>query len=385
MQPCVFHPPATIVFHAGALQSIGQHARTLGGVRALLVTSPGMPGRAAACTALNSLKCAGVTTVGTVMIPAEPGPPELATVFAEARSREPDLLVGLGGGSVLDSTKLLSVLLRHHVPLESLYGADRVPGPGLPIILAPTTAGSGSEVSAQAVVTDREAGTKRGVKDLRLVAACAVVDPEALRTCPPHVMAMCGMDALTHAIEAFTGRRATALSDSFALRAATLLWDALPRAAQNPAAADAADLEALALGAMLAGFAFSITGTAAVHACGYPLSARYAIPHGVANAVMLPHVLRFNREATRRIPALEDHLEVRSGELEQAVESLCVRLWLPGSLRSLGVSAKEFTALAAEIANDRRHLDANPRHADYREVLNLLHSANEPFRPHTDC
>lgn len=360
------HLPAVIRFGAGMLAAAGEEVRRLGAEDALLLTSVQMPERPAFRTLLHSLEAARVRVRVHARIPAEPGEADLEVARAAAGAT-PRVIVGLGGGSVLDVAKLVALLATNGGRVDQYYGVHRVPRPGLPTVLLPTTAGSGSEVSQDAVLTDRREGTKRAVKDPKLVAACALVDPEATWTCPPDVTASSGLDALTHAIEALTGTRAGPLSDVPALKAIALLAEHLPRAVRD--GGDGPAREALALGATLAGMAFNATGTAAVHACGYPLSGRFGLAHGTANALMLPHVVAFNQPVSPKHRLLEAALH--TSDVPEALRRLVARTGLPTRLRDAGVDREALPELAALAATDRRHLDVNPRPvglADLREL-----------------
>jgi alcohol dehydrogenase class IV len=237
--------------------------------------------------------------------------------------------------------------------------------------MVPTTAGSGSEVSQEAVVTDLSAGTKFAVKDPKLVPTCAIVDPMATATCPSNLTAICGMDALTHALEAFTARDANAITDMYALKAVALLLQDLPQAVASGNNSDAR-LSA-ALGALLAGQAFNITGTAAVHACGYPLSGLYGIPHGAANALMLPHVIAFNAETCAKYEQL--YPVFGTPTIGATLGEIVQRIGLPTRLRDVGVERKSIHRLATIAAKDERHLSANPRAMTIAELESIFEKA----------
>jgi alcohol dehydrogenase len=349
--------PATVRLGGGAVARAGDAVRELGGRRALLVTSLGMPQRPGFQRLLDSLAGGGATVEVWAETPAEPEASDLAAAVAHASGFRPDVVVGLGGGSALDLAKLTAILLAHGGPVDRYYGTGRLPGRGRPTLLLPTTAGSGSEVSHDAVLTDRAAGTKRAVKDPHLVPSCALVDPELTWTCPPPLTAASGLDAFCHAIEAFTNPRADALTDFYALESMRLIRDHLPRA--FAAGDDAPARAAMARGALLAGLAFAAVGTAAIHACGYPLSGLWGLPHGVANALMLPEVVAFNAASCGKYRPVAS---LFGGEdLPGALRGLLRSVGLPTRLRALGVSCDSIPRLAEIASRDERHLSANPR------------------------
>ncbi len=349
--------PSAVRFGRGVLEETGREVLAAGGRSAVLVTTPGMRDRPVLRQVLDACGSVGVALRVHDRVPAEPGQRDLELAMAGCAGFDAAAVIGLGGGSAMDLAKLVAVLLRNPGPIDRYLGVGRVPEPPLPTVMIPTTAGSGSEVSQDAVLTDRKAGTKFAVKDRKIVPRTALIDPAATATCPPELTAASGADALVHAVEAYTGRRANPVSDMYARAAVELLWEHLPRAV-----ADGGDLTArehVALGATLAGMAFSCTGTAAVHACGYPLSGMFGIPHGVANGAMLPAVVAFNMAATAKYDGLSELLG--ADDLPAAFGGFLAGVGIPGRLRELGVPAEAIPRMAAVASGDRRHLDVNPR------------------------
>lgn len=363
--------PPRVAFGTGALELAGGELTRLGVRRAFLVTSPGMVGRPAFESVRASIEHANVELCVWPHVTAEPGAELIDEAACAAIEWKPDGIVGMGGGSVMDAAKLAALLLVHPGPLDRYLSGAPVQRAGPPVVLLPSTAGSGSEVTADAVVTDRNIGTKRALKDHRLLAAVALVDPLATLTCRPTVTAHCGLDALTHAIEALTNVRATEATGAFALEAARLLFQALPRAVV--AGDDIAARQSMSLGALLAGYAFGAVGTAAVHACGYPLSGLHGVPHGLANGLMLPHVVRFNRVTTDRYEALERALGI--DDLAGSLHELLVRLHLPTRLRDHGIPRNDIARMAECASTDERHLRVNPRTAARADLEALFERA----------
>ncbi|MDY7091393.1 MAG: iron-containing alcohol dehydrogenase [Acidobacteriota bacterium] len=344
----------------GVVAQTGPVLRELGHRKVLLATSRGMPGRPALDELQTSLRRAEIETVLFAGTPAEPGEDELAEATELARRESVQAVVGFGGGSALDLAKLAAVLAIDLRPIGELYGIRNVGRKGLPTVMLPTTAGSGSEVSQDAVLTDRKAGTKRGVKDPMLVPDLALVDPAATDTCPPAVTAASGLDSLCHAIEAWTNRRANPICDLYAERSIRLIRQHLVAAVQD-GAPEARD--GMAEASLLAGLAFSPVGTAAVHACGYPLSGIWGLPHGVANSLMLPPVVAFNRPAAAdKVARLQSIFD--TDDLPAALRRLAQQAGVPTRLRDAGVERNSIPRMAAIAADDQRHLAANPRPMD---------------------
>jgi alcohol dehydrogenase class IV len=302
-----------------------------------------------------------------------------------ARAYGPDALVGLGGGSNMDVAKVTCVLLAHGGEVRDYLGDDLVPGPTLPLICVPTTAGTGSEVSGAAAFTDTDNAVKVGCLSNHLRPRVAVVDPLLTVSCPPKVTADSGIDALTHAIEAFTavdnadfplpaGERSVyqgkhPMGDMCAEKAIRLCGQHLRRAVGHGDDLDARD--GMALAATLAGLAFSNVGVALVHALEYPVGGATNCSHGEGNGLLLPHVMRFNLPARRREFARvaewlgEDTAEV--GERDAAVraitavERLQADIGIPRRLSELGVKAEQLPDFAAKAAAIKRIIRVNPR------------------------
>jgi alcohol dehydrogenase len=245
-----------------------------------------------------------------------------------ARGFGPDLVIGIGGGSCLDMAKCASLILSHGGELRDYYGEFKVPGPALPVIAVPTTAGTGSEVTPVAVISDSSRTLKVGISSPHLIPAAAICDPDLTISCPKYLTAIAGADALTHAIEAYTAVRRdgeaelaqqhvfvgkNALSDHFALLAIRLLRRSLERAHLD-SSNEAARADVM-MGAMTAGCAFGTTGTAAAYAVQYPIGALTGTPHGLGMATMLPYVMVYNRpDAQDEFAGIADTLGLASAD-----------------------------------------------------------------------
>lgn len=355
MKMVIHYMPQTIVFGKGSLSAFGAQLERLDAKRVFIVTTRGMSNRPSLAILRQGLS--GMKFSVWSGVPAEPGVQDLQLALDAARELNPDVIIGLGGGSAMDIAKLVAILLTNNDSVTHYFGICKVPKLGLPTVMIPTTSGSGSEVSPEAVLTDRSVGTKFAVKDPKLVPSCAIIDPLSTITCPAELTAICGFDALTHAIEAYTAKASNQITDFYALHAVALIWEHLLGAVTDGNNLDSRS--GMALGAMMAGAAFSSTGTAAVHACGYPLSAFYGIPHGAANAVMLPHVIAFNQQTCNKYSTLESVFS--TNDLPAALTELINAVGLQTQLRNLGVERKAIHKMALIAAEDDRHLSANPR------------------------
>ena len=346
-----------LVMGMGARNQLAEHAQAFG-KRACVVSDPGVAAQPQFNELLQSLQSAGlqVTTYTEVL----PDPPLriVAACAQVARNCEADLMVGVGGGSALDVAKIAAVLKQHEVPIESMFGTDQTPGRGIPTILLPTTAGTGSEVTPIAVLSDEAHDLKRGIVSDDLLADYALVDPELCLTLPPAPTAYTGMDTLTHAIEAYTNKFAVPLIDAFALEAVRLVGTYLSRAVHH-----GDDREArygMSLASLLGGLCLKSVNTAAVHALAYPLGGRFHVPHGVANSLLLPHVMRFNAPvAADRYATIGETLGAT--DCVAGVEALSAAVGTDKRMREFGVEQQHVSEMATAAMEVQRLLKNNPR------------------------
>lgn len=334
--------------------------------------------------ALESLTSAGwnVTVIDDVIA----DPPDHVVRAAAQRARESgaELVLGLGGGSSMDVAKLIAVLLGSGQPLEEMYGIGNVTGPRLPLVLMPTTAGTGSEATAISIVTTGET-TKSGVVSPFLYPDLAVLDAELTLGLPALVTAATGIDAMVHAIEAYTSvRLKNPVSDLFATKALQLLSANLLDACEDGRNREAR--EAMLLGATLAGQAFSNAPVAAVHALAYPLGGIFHVPHGLSNALVLAPVLRFNASAAAPLYAelaelipgdalRSDSVAVRADAFVGRMERLIEATGIARTLREVGVGEADLPGLASEAMKQQRLLVNNPREVKEADALRLYTEA----------
>jgi alcohol dehydrogenase len=389
-----FSTAGRIFFGWGAVSVLRDVAREFG-PRVLVCTDQNMVKAGIAETVLAQLK----EGKGEVKV-FDGGQPEvdrqtIERAAAFARSFSPDVVVGLGGGSNLDLSKAVAILLKHAGSLPSYYGENNVPGPILPVVAVPTTAGTGSEVSPVAVVADPERAMKIGIASRTLIPKWAVVDPALTISCPASVTAHSGMDALAHAIESFCAKVRTdcsphaifvgknPMSDVLAKKAITLIATSLAAAVAQPN--DRTAREEMALASLLAGMAFSAAGTAAVHALQYPVGEATHTPHGLGNAVLLPTVMR-NITASRveemafiarsLNPGLESASDGEAaGHAARLVGELGAKVGIPNGLRALGVKPDQLAQLSQMAFTVRRLLDNSPVAFDQSDLLRLLQEA----------
>lgn len=352
-----------LIAGTGSVAGLGEH---LPSGRCLLVTDRIVRKLGLADAALASLGQAGIEPV---IFDAVEQDPSLATLReALAAGRGCDSVVGFGGGSPMDVAKLAAYLLGTGEDIDTLWGVGKAMGARLPLVQVPTTAGTGSEATAVAVITVG-GSEKRGVNSPPLLADIAILDAELTLTMPRGVTAATGIDAMVHAIEAYTSARLkNPMSDLLAREALTLLAGNLLRAIERPDDLDARG--AMLLGAHLAGVAFANAPVAGVHALAYPLGGHFHVPHGAANALMLTHVLRHNLHAAMPLyaelgPLLDPKLEGQGQQgkaqgLVEALARLSAAAGVPQRLGEVGVGVEHLDLLAAEAMKQERLLVNNP-------------------------
>ena len=383
MQGFEFNTVGRLLNGRGSVLDLAVECRAIGIQRPLLVTDPGLVAIGLLQPALAALEEQDLAPV--VFDQVREDPPE-AVILAAAelgRSRDIDGVIAIGGGSSMDVAKVVAVLLAGDQALAELYGVGLVTGSRLPLILVPTTAGTGSEVTPVAVVTTGET-TKAGISSPVLLPDVALLDADLTLGLPPAVTAMTGVDAMVHAIEAYTSRhRKNPISDNLARQALDLLARNIRTAVhdgQNRAAR-----ENMLLGACLAGQAFANAPVAAVHALAYPLGGHYHIPHGLSNSLVLPAVLEFNAADACELYAelaelvigepVAGSAEAKTAAMISALKRLIDDVSLPATLQQAGVDEGDLEMLAEDAMLQQRLLVNNPRDVNYDDALAIYRVA----------
>lgn len=383
MSAFTFETTPRIVCEQGASARLAPLCRSLGSSRVFIVTDRGLLDAGLLEPALQGCRDAGMAV--TVYADVQADPPEASVLAAAQAAREAgaDAVIGFGGGSSMDTAKLVALLARTPVPIESIYGIGLAQGPRWPLVQVPTTAGTGSEVTPIAIVTTPSA-EKKGVVSPVLYPDVALLDSLLTLKLPARVTAMTGIDAMVHAIEAFTTRhKKNPISDALALRALKLLHEHLPRVLAEPADADAR--EAMLLGSLLAGMAFANAPVGAVHALAYPLGGHFHVPHGLSNSLVLAPVLRFNlahagvayAELGRTIgaAAAADADPAAAQRFVDAMSALVATMPYEQTLREVGVTEADLPMLADDALKVQRLLVNNPRDVALADALALYREA----------
>ncbi|MGF6771818.1 alcohol dehydrogenase [Paraburkholderia sp. GAS199] len=376
--------PSLLIEYGGARRLGALLRERFSATRLVLVTDRFLHSSGLLAPALDSLAASGwqVTVIDDVV--ADPPDHVVLDATARAKAHCAEIVLGLGGGSSMDVAKLIAVLCASDQPLTEMYGVGNVKGPRLPLVLMPTTAGTGSEVTAISIVTTGET-TKSGVVSPILYPDLALLDAELTLGLPAQATAATGIDAMVHAIEAYTSvRLKNPLSDMLAKEALRLLSANLLAACRG--GNDRAAREAMLLGATLAGQAFSNAPVAAVHALAYPLGGHFHVPHGLSNALVLMHVLRFNAPvAAKRYAELADTLgwspaadasdEIKAEAFVRKMEALVIETGIPRTLRDVGVKETHLPMLAADAMKQQRLLINNPREMTEAFALDIYRAA----------
>ena len=366
MKPFEFHPRTRVVFGDGSLSRLGELALELGFRRVLLVADRGLVEAGHVSNATSRLHDAGIAVTGFHEFDANPSSRMVEAGREVAAQAEVDSIVALGGGSSLDCAKGINFVFTNGGSMRDYRGFGKAAGPMLPSIGIPTTAGTGSEAQSYAIISDAETHVKMACGDPKASFAVAILDPALTVSTPKRVTAVAGFDALSHAVESYVTTKQSPVSDLFARDAWRLLEGHYEQVLSTPE--DVTARGAMLIGAHEAGIAIEQSMLGAAHACANPLTARYGTAHGLAIAVMLPHVVRFNRESVgRRYDDLHPRLDQRLEELRKAGE-------LPSTLRDLGVFRTDFHALAKDAASQWTGT-FNPRPFDAEAAVELYEAA----------
>ncbi len=390
--------PTRVHFGYGARDQLGEVLR-LSGSRVLAIVDPFLVESPIFGEVVAGLAEDGFDVAVHSDVQPELPIASLDAAAAFAREYRPDVILAVGGGSALDAAKLVGVLATHGGPLSRYYGENLVPGPSLPLVAVPTTAGTGSEVTPVAVVSDPEREMKVGISSPYLVPTTAIVDPEFTLGAPRSVTAFAGIDALVHAVESFTAARfetswgttlpvftgRNAFSDVMALRAVELLGTSLPVAVDDPGNRRAR--EEVAFGSLVAGVSFGATGTHLSHALQYPIGASTRTPHGLGTGLLLPYVLHAclaegDAGVAERIAAVGGALgstsstvDARARDAISSIVALNRAIGVPASLREIGITRQQLPQLAELASRSARLIAIAPIPAPPDSLLDILDNA----------
>ncbi|MFZ2053224.1 MAG: iron-containing alcohol dehydrogenase [Candidatus Aminicenantales bacterium] len=375
----LYHMPTEIAFGAGTIGELRRITTDRGAAsRPFLITDKGI-----GAAGIIPKVLAQISPV-SVFDEVEPNPRDTTVDRGGgiARKIKPDLVIGLGGGSVLDAAKAVALLATNPGRIEDYEGRQRYKTAPLPVVAIPTTCGTGSEVTGVSVITHAERRFKMSIKGMRMYPAVALVDPDLIQTLPAPLIASTGLDALTHAVEAFSVKPANFISDALALEAIRLIFRFLPRAYQD-IKGDREAREGQMKGSLLAGMAFGNSDVGAVHCLAESVGSLYDTPHGVANAIFLPPVMEFNLPAAREkyaVIAAAVGLEAADKDdaaraLIQKIKDLSHSLSIP-TFRELRIPEGDFGAIARK-SFENNSSSSNPREASVGDYFQILRQAHQ--------
>lgn len=379
MRAFSYHIPTQIEFGNGAIARLPEFVKALGGSRVLVVGDPGVQ-RAGLIDRVQAI-LTGASIFNAVFADVESDPAtrsvDEGTVHGKANGC--DLVVGIGGGSALDTAKAIGLMLVNDGNIKDYVGIGKVPRAGAPVIAVPTTAGTGSELTIWSVLSDKVAKAKISVGSVLNCPAIALLDPELTLSLPPQITAATGMDALTHALESYVNTATQPISEAMSDQAMTLIARSLRKAV-----ADGSDVEArgdMLLASTIAAMAFNSTRLGLVHAFAMPLGAKFGIPHGLVNAIMLPEVMRFNHLANpRKFARIAEIFGEKTASLPveegaalsvSAIEKLKLDVGITAKLSNFGVTEGRFDEIVDE-AMLSGNVPVNPRQPTKDDMKALL-------------
>ncbi|MFU8863051.1 MAG: iron-containing alcohol dehydrogenase [Rhodobacterales bacterium] len=385
MNPFTFNTTKSIVFRPGAAAEMGETTRAVLGDKVLFVTDAGIVALGLCAPAIASLEAKGAHVSVFDTVEADPSRATLEAAVAMGQAISATGVIGFGGGSAMDVAKVAALLLGSGEDLDAAWGVGNAKGPRLPLVLVPTTAGTGSEVTPVSIISVG-GEEKRGVSSAILLPDIAVLDAELTLGLPGPITAATGVDAMVHAIESYASANANnnPISQLLARQALRLLGANILKVMETPRDIEARS--AMLLGATLAGQAFGNSPVAAVHALAYPIGGTFHVPHGVSNALILPHVLRFNAPAANNayseiaadaFPHLESvpHGKERCAGFIAEIDALIAKVRIPARLRDVDIPQSAIDKMAADAMLQTRLLVNNPREVTQEDARIIYHAA----------
>ena len=379
MSMCQIKIPSCVYAGEGSIEKIKEIVEKEAASKVLVFTDKGVRGTGLVNIVLDELTKANVKYQIFDNLVAEPSYTDVDKVIKEAEDAQGDLIVAIGGGSVMDAAKLCAVLKGAKYTIKDLLNDPAIAQKGIKSVMIPTTCGTGAEATCNAIVAIPEESTKKGIVNDNMIPDYVILDARMIAKLPKSIIAATGVDALAHVVECFTSKKATPLSDTYALAGAKLIFNNIKKAYGN-----ADDMEAKAsmlLGAFYGGVAITGSGTTAVHALAYPLGGKYHIAHGVSNAILFAHVMAFNKDACAdRLALLCDGVypelsakttEEKAQHMIDEIESIVKETAIPTSLREFGVPAEDLDVLVESGSQQTRLLVNNMKELSLEDIRRL--------------
>ncbi len=372
--------PKKIIGGIGSLDNIKDLLKDINTKKATIITDNGVKNANLIEKPLDLLKSIGISIEIVENVPSEPEIGQVEDIFSSIKNKTPDILIGIGGGSVMDVTKLISVMMTNKESLEEIISTGIIKNKGITTMMIPTTAGTGSEVTKNSIVTNPEQQVKITLSHELLIPDYVIADPLMTVKLPPAITASTGMDALTHAIECYISKKANPFSDTFALRAVRLIARSIKKAYDN--GKDIAARLDMSIGALYGGVCINSSGTAAVHALAYPLGGKYKVPHGVANAMLLPYVIEFNSDVIEdKLADIYNEMGLPNQEKLNNREKSCdvikniyllvKELNIPNSIRNYGITENDVEEMARAASQITRLMSNNPKKMSVNDIIDI--------------
>jgi alcohol dehydrogenase class IV len=375
--------PHLILAGFGASDRLGQEAMNIGAKKALVVTDKGVTSSGIGKNIRDYLEKNAVRVETFEEVMSDPDIANAEACIEAAKKDRYDLIIGVGGGSSMDIASIASVMMTNAGTVHDYFGINLVKNPGIPTILIPTTAGTGAEVTPNAILTDTKERLKKAVVSPYILPRVAIIDPLLHLSMPPSITSSSGIDALTHAIESYTSNNATILTDLFAREGMIMIGRSL-----RTAVANGNDREVrynMAIGSLYAGISLANAGVTAVHALAYPLGGQFNVPHGIANGLLLPYVMEFNvlgnipkfAQIAQLLGEKLDHLSLldQAYQAAKAVKAIYRDLKIPQSLTELKVPKEAIPGMAKAAINVTRLMGNNPRTMTVQDVERIYEKA----------
>ena len=376
-----FNIPGSIIFGNNSLSQLSQIAKDFSPKSICIVTDRGVSEAGILNKTLHILKDLEVALTTFDEMEPEPDIKSIDQCAKLARENKVDLFVGLGGGSPIDVAKGASIVAKYDGSIFGYLGVDNVPGNTIPKVLIPTTAGTGSEVTPFAIFKDKERQSKTAIQSKHVLGDTVIIDPLLTHSCPPKVTAVCGMDALTHAIESYTSINSSPMSAQCSIQAINLIGKYILQAYENGDNAEAR--QSMSLGSFYAGIGIANAGSGAVGALSYPVEGTYKVIHGIGNALLLPHIIAYN--SIDNYKKFEDictalGLESKTGKdatvnVINFINELNETFQFPRTLGDIGARKGDIKALADDAITRQRILVNNMRKLDHNDIMKIYESA----------
>ncbi len=362
--------PTRIIFGRGVIKKLGPEVSSLG-KKALLVTGRlAMRKTGILDSVMGIIEREGISLALFDRVEHDPCLETVNQGIRIAREKKSDIVIGLGGGSAMDAGKAIASLASQSGTIWEYHTGKKIEKEGLPFVAVPTTAGTGAEITNNSVLTNKKISIKKSIRSPYMIAKVALVDPELTLSLRPQVTAYTGMDAFTQALESYVTRTSNPITDALALRAIEIIFQNLPQAVTN--GKDVEIREKMALGSLLSAMAFSNSGLGAVHGLAHPIGAQFGVPHGLACAVLLPHVIGFNliSRPEKFTQAAEKIGVERVEDLPRAIKRFLERIGLPLNFREYGITEADFPGIIAESRSSS--MSKNPREVSDEDLKEIL-------------